>query len=506
MSSINVTAVFKHSCALFPSIGTGGRAQIPAEAHSALDPTPRMRVVPWGALEAACAALLGRVDVCVQGEAVTVQAANKDGPQLAATRRVGGQCTWVNPGSVVRPYLLLLAEAVFFDLHAELRARWTDLLGALRQAGSQLPLSEPRLAALSHDHAVKLAMYRVLDSMYYTGKGAVRAVVSEKLQAPATWTHNPALLGENVRVTGGTGADLSEEGRLTRRAAYGIRALLVGPTGCGKTELGKRVVLATGAALVSLKGRPGLEDRDMIGFISPTAQGPCWVDGPLARAVRLAQGGTRTALLIDELLRLDAYHRNALIGMLDDVSEAELKAQMGVDVPPGRYYTLDLPGAGEVLWASTALLSVICTTNAGGAYTQSGDLDPALLRRFQRVMFVSHPDEDAIMPVYVRACTAGTARVAYALEVTTRGMTTSSGQLLARPMNIGVTLNYLAEVQDLLRAGLGEVEALREALEVTVVPFCCELTEDGLPDPAAVNALQTTLEGFFRKGLLRQAA
>jgi MoxR-like ATPase len=508
MSPIHTSAVFKHTCALFPSIGAGGRVQIPAEAASKIEPATRMRLVPWGALEAACAVLLGRVEVSLQGDEVRVQAMNKDGVQLFATRRDAGQFSWVNPGSVVRPYVLLLAEAVFFGVHAELGARWAELLAAIRLAGASFPLSESRLAALSSDHRVKQHMYRVLDSLYYTGKGATRAVLSEDLQAPATWTHSPVMVGERARVSAAVspGLDLTEEGRLTRRAAYGIRALLVGPTGCGKTEMGKRVILATGATLVSLKGRPGLEDRDMIGFISPTAQGPRWVDGPLARAMRLAQEGTRTALLIDELLRLDAYHRNALIGMLDDVSAPELRAQLGVDVPDGRYYTLELPGAGEVLWAPTSLLSVICTTNAGGAYTQSGDLDPALLRRFQRVMFVSHPEEADILPVYERACCVGTARVAYALEVATRGMTTSQGQVLARPMNIGVTLNYLAEVRDLLRAGLGEVEALREALQVTVVPFCCELTEDGLPDPAAVKALSTTLEGFFRQGLLRKAA
>ena len=83
-------------------------------------------------------------------------------------------------------------------------------------------------------------------------------------------------------------------------------------------------------------------------------------------------------------------------------------------------------------------------------------------------------------------------------------MTTEHGQLLERPMNIGVTLNYLAEVRDLMQAGLSEREALEEALGVTVVPFCCSL-EGGEPDAAALNALQVTLADILKNAVSKAA-
>lgn len=491
---INMSAVMAHKCRLFPGIGSGGRVLIPTALASSLDPTKGSgHVVPWGALDAACQVLLGRVEAHHAGDRVTLRCASSNGStRLSGIVLSAGQFTWENGGGTTTPYKLLIAEAALLNQHDELDLRWQALLDALKAGGAELPLSETALAAASHTSQVKSAMFAVVDSLYYSGKlhGARRGAIDADPASPPAFAHTHRLLGNPP-----PGPSLSEEERrLTLRARGGVRALLVGPTGCGKTELGKRVALATGATLVGVKGRPGLEDRDMIGFISPTVHGARWVDGPLARAMRLAQGGTRVELLIDELLRLDAYHRNALIGMLDDVSAAELRVTLGVDVPEGRYYTLDLPGAGEVLYASTALLSVICTTNAGSAYTQSGDLDPALLRRFQRVMFVDHPSKAEILPVYERhAPSPRVARIAYALEVASRGLTTDHGQVLARGMNIGVTLNLLAEVSALVGLGLGEDEALREALVVTVTPFCCELSAQGVPDVAGVKCLEVGL-------------
>lgn len=503
---IDSKRVFSHTCTLFPGIGTKGRVMIAPLLHSRLDPkAAQAHLVPWGALEAACQVLLGRVGAALEGDTITLECHSKAGePLRLQTKRESGQFTWVNAGTTVRPYLLLIAEALLFGLHGELSTRWANLLQALKGQGVNFPVEQPVLAHASHATSVKDAMYAVVDTLYYLGKLNSRSELETDIPEPHSWHHTPVLYGGRPTVSA-AGVDLSDEGRLMRRAASGVRALLVGPTGCGKTELGKRVGLKVGARLVNIKGRPGMEDRDMIGFVSIKATGPAWVDGPLARAMRCAQSGQRTVLLVDELLRFDLYHRNVFIGMLDELSAEELQAALGHDVPAGQYYVLELPGADEVLYARTDLLSVICTTNAGTSYAQSGEIDPALLRRFQRVMFMTYPDEQAIMPKYEQTCSKSTAKVAYALEVASRKMTQAEGQLLARPMNIGVTLNYLAEVRELLAAGLSETAALREALEVTVIPFCVELTEEGEPDHAAAESLRKTLEKLFRSGIGKAA-
>ncbi|OLV18207.1 hypothetical protein BOO71_0006529 [Deinococcus marmoris] len=412
----------------------------------------------------------------------------------------------------MRPYVLLIAEAALLGTHHELRTRWAALLTALEDGGASWPVPEAALARLSNRDVIKNAMYAVVDTLYFLLKtqGLPRADSGRLPTDSAEYPHTPLLYGQAAQTVGA--ADLGDEARLMRRAAYGVRALLIGPTGCGKTELGKRVALALGARLCKVSGRPGLEDRDMIGGVAPTPSGPRWLDGPLARALRSAQNGERTVLLIDELMRLDPYHRNLLVGALDELSAAEVRAVLGRDVPDGRYYTLDLPGANagtgggnEVLCAPVSLLSVVCTTNMGGRYVQAGHLDPALLRRFELTLFVSPLTGAQIMPAYERVAGPQAAWVAYALEVTSRGMTAEQGQSLAEPINTGVTLNYLAEVAALIAAGMNVTGALRAALDVTVVPFCCEIGEDGLPDTAARQSLSVTLERLLRDQALRAA-
>lgn len=502
---IDTSRAFRHTCTLFPGIGTRGRTLVPQAHYSQLDTTASIRTVSWGALEAACQILLGHVHARRDEDRLTLRMQDKGGQHvLSVAHREQGSVTWVNPGTTVRPYALFIAESVLLGLHPELTHRWKTLLSTLQGHGP-LPLTEARLKTLSEDPAVKACMFALVDTLYFTAKLEVRAEIAGQIQDTGSYPHTPALLGQLTAVQGSGKADLSDEGRLKRRASSGVRALLIGPTGSGKTEMAKRVADAIDAAVHSIKGRPGLEDRDMIGFISPTPQGPQWVDGPLARALRAAMRGERTILIVDELLRLDPYHRNTLIGLMDHVSETELTRMLGVHEAPGRYYTLDLPGSGEILYASTRLLSVLCTTNAGSRYTQAGGIDPALMRRFQLTLFVDYPDEAQIMPVYEAVAGAGPARIAYALEVKTRSMTADHGQSLTEPMNIGTTLNFLEEVRALMDAGVNLTDALKEALRVTAVPFCCELGEDGRPDAAAAKSLEVELERLLRSGIARAA-
>lgn len=500
---IDPSRSFRHVCTLFPGIGSKGRVVIPQERHSAIEVAGGLRAVSWGALEAACQILLGRAQVRRDQDSVTLAMIGTQGqPIYSRASRQNSQITWVNPGRTVRPYALLIAEALLFGIHSELKERWEELVQELASVFPTMKIGEQALAKASQDETVKGLMYAVVDTLYFTAKvNRDRGEIDEPIPVPTSWPHTPVLLGLKVAqaLTSTGTVSLTPEARLARRAPRGLRALLYGPTGTGKTEMAKRVMLQMGARMVDIKGRPGLEDRDMVGFFAPTEAGPAWVDGAVARAMRLAQGGVRVGLIVDELMRFEPHHRNLFVGLMDDKSAEELRALLGLDLPDGRYYTLDLPGKSEVLYAPVSHLSVLCTTNIGARYTQSGELDPALKRRFQLLLEVTYPDEADILPVYEKVAGVQAARVAYDLEVATRTMTLADGQLLTDPMNIGVTLNYLSEVGALLACGLSLAVALQEALTATLAPFCCAFGDDGLLDAAGVKSLQTTLAGLLRE-------
>ena len=72
-------------------------------------------------------------------------------------------------------------------------------------------------------------------------------------------------------------------------ARRGLRVLLKGPTGCGKTRFVEAMAHDLGRELVTVAGHEDLTSADLVGRFLLKGGETVWVDGPLTRAVR--EGG-----------------------------------------------------------------------------------------------------------------------------------------------------------------------------------------------------------------------
>ncbi|WP_156372719.1 AAA family ATPase, partial [Deinococcus sp. Leaf326] len=292
--------------------------------------------------------------------------------------------------------------------------------------------------------------------------------------------------------------------RLTRLTRRGGVALLVGPPGTFKTETSKQVAVEQGLHLVIAKGSPGVEDRDFIGAVYPTANGPAWVDGPISRAFLMAAKAP-TLLLIDEVLRYLPETLNVLIGALDAISTAEALA-VGIpqDMLSGgeRHYLLPLPN-GEHLACPVQNLTWVMTTNLGQDHLQTADrLDGALLSRIDLTLEYREADEQTARALYLQV--AGDERiadVAFEAELVTRQAMSTPGALPLRALDARKTIALIKEVRTLVDEGEELAVAFLEAFETVALPYCCPR------DPhtgALEEAVKEALLGTLREQVLNE--
>lgn len=376
----------------------------------------------------------------------------------------------------------------------EVDERWQCLLYELRLTlGHAPPYTGDRVSRVAGVSGVCNAMMALCDALYFWLKAANPSVKDEQWPTPpesldpALWRLRPAAAAPAI-------TPVAVLRRLIRR---GGTALLYGPTGAGKTTGAKQACLGAGARLVVVKGRPGLDDRQLYGGVYPTGSHFRWVDGPLAQAWRLAHDGP-VVLLIDELARLDPYHLAALIGALDSVTGVELRAVLDpaeVAEHPDLddttdYYLLQLPD-GERLIAPCRNLSIVATTNLGSDYVQvQQTFDAALLRRFGLQIQVDRLDATVrTEALEARGVPASMATLMVTLEDYSATQTGAHGGLLQRDLNLGTLLSWAAEARALADEGLAWDESLALSLPYTVAPFCCPRLSDGSLESAAVDIL-----------------
>ncbi len=152
----------------------------------------------------------------------------------------------------------------------------------------------------------------------------------------------------------------------------GEPALLLGPTGCGKTTLLAAVAQELGRRFVAVTGGPSLTDTDLLGGYLFSGDAMTWHDGPLTYAVRHG-----LPFFFDEIGKTSEGTLRPLYPLLDDRRELHLVGKLGAEP--------------EIVRAAPGFAFV-------GAYTprELGSLPEAFLQRC-RVMRLSylHPDAEA---------------------------------------------------------------------------------------------------------------
>lgn len=389
-----------------------------------------------------------------------------------------------------------LAEAVTGVGLPETGKALSAFVQALTRLGLKYPMPKTALTAATRSLPVRGLLHRLADTLDAEVRqdedldvlSARTSLQGQPFKGGPTEAVNLAALLHPPRTRPVHSTPAAVLRRLTRR---GGAALLVGPPGTFKTETGKRVAVEEGLTLIIAKGAPGVEDRDFLGGVYPTAGGPQWVDGPISRAFLAAAQG-RTLLLIDEVLRYHPEALNVLIGAMDTVSTEEAVAVgLPADTLVGeRHHLLPLPN-GDHLVCSAVNLTWVMTTNLGEDHLQTADrLDAALLSRIDHVIDFMYPEEETARALYTQI--GGSERLSdlvYRTELVTRDALTGAGVQPVRALDARKSIAMLKEVRALLDEGLEEADALLCAFQTIALPHCCARDAAGRLEEDAVEML-----------------
>jgi MoxR-like ATPase len=180
-----------------------------------------------------------------------------------------------------------------------------------------------------------------------------------------------------------------------------FRSLLAGPTGTGKTRAMEEAIVTGGESrLVTVEGKEGLTDLDFLGAILPCPDGSRrWVDGPLLRAMRLAQQ-ERVVLFIDEINRIRREHQNLILGLMNPKSLAVCERQGVKAEGDGPFYVIEVPLTSEVVWAPVANLRIVGAGNFGSENAVYA-MDPAVRRRFDLILEFDYLELEAEMQLVI---------------------------------------------------------------------------------------------------------
>jgi MoxR-like ATPase len=178
---------------------------------------------------------------------------------------------------------------------------------------------------------------------------------------------------------------------------YKKHIILKGQKAQGKTNQLHKMIKEKSLHIEFIAGHEGLESIDLQGFLIKHDDGNLiWKDGALTAAFRKASQGIKTALFIDEILRIPKRELNILIGCLTPNSDgflvlrtgrvSEINKTIGTD---GEEHSI---AEEETIYVKPEYLWAVGTTNAGAGYAVE-TIDEALADRF-RIMIVQMSEND----------------------------------------------------------------------------------------------------------------
>lgn len=435
--------------------------------------------------------LMGNVSpALVNSESVMVKAASMSGGGAVDAALNWVTNTWTCLyGSTYHLGLVALVEAIAnAALAQDFGAAWVDLLDHFN--GSRLPLDANLVRDLQEDEKFVEKLIRACDELYYwvryraqpcaeshdriAGVFVTKQWPKEKLTAPVDLS--PILLDAGAvrkRVLGlsagatsttvpttSTSSDKGvfkgpQKAILQRAIEDRTATLLFGQTASGKNTCVNQVLAELGWGYESIGGKEGLIDLDFLGSLTKTKKGLAWVDGPLGRAMRRAVDGP-IVVFIDEFTRIRPEQVNLLIDLLNEIPE-ELMVVSGAKLDHkserGLYRRVEVPQCAEPFICPAENLIVVAACNRGRAYT-AYDIDPALMRRFQRKIEFRYLDAESEAALLVEKSTAPLdVKIAKScVAVATKARQMSETGEVSAPLDPGSLIYWASQLAERLNA------------------------------------------------------